>query len=307
MMVTILLPFCFSGTERYLKYTFYMVAFVLVIQMFIAPFQIVGMPKYYGETFLGSRPVGTFASPLHLSLFCGSAATLFVALKFRYWKILLFIAFAISVTSGGRAGIIVSALAVMWVFEPRIRKNYGNIAAFIFVIPFIVFFVYLAASTTFISGRDDTETGVGGEARWVTWALVIARGFYNADLNDWLFGLGVGVGSNTAASVATGTRNISDSMFVFLLQSYGLVGIAVFLFVAAYFWRSAAKLSYLAMTAWFISANTQVIIELHPANLILLSGLAVGARIRKKALPEAERLYLPGRGILDEPRALGDP
>lgn len=289
VMLTLLTPYAFTGNPLYPKYGFYMVGALLLVQLFVVPLQILWMPGYYGSTFLGSRPVGTFASPLHLSLFCGAAAVVFVSQRFRYWRSLLAIALFTAMASGGRAGFIVCVVAVMWAFEPRVRKNYGTVAAFMFILPLAGLALYEVASNTAISGRDDTETGVAGEARWLTWALVLQRGFHDANLGDWLWGLGLGVGSNSAASVASGFKNISDSTFIFLLQSYGIVGMTLLVLAAAYFWRSSAKLSYLALVSWFICANTQVLVELHPTNLILLSALAAPVSTRRRVpVPQAK-------------------
>lgn len=277
ILITLLTPYGVSLIDKHTSYIFYTVAVLLLVQIMIIPFQVSQMPAFYGATFFGSRPVGTFASPLHLSLFCGAASVLFVTKKYKYWKLLTICALMISLSSGGRSGIIVVTISIFSIFFDKIKMDFNGKLFISIIIPISLMVIYIFSSDPIISGRDGTAGGFREEARWLTWAVVLERSFYSASVSDWLFGIDIGVGSNTAASVSDGPRNISDSTFIFFLQSYGLLGTCLILFTTIIFWRVNAKLAKLAIAAWFICASTQVMMEIHPANLIFLSSIAGSA------------------------------
>lgn len=207
---------------------------LLLVWLPLALYQVLNAPPVQGRTMFGSRAFGTFNEANVFGVTVATIALWLVMthmlagrrgwrLKELFWLVACLV---LATLSGSRTALALTMLAVAFPLVALFRRRFDRfvIAA---VLPLVLFATLIAGSTTAISGR---RTNLFADARLERWQEVLGAVQSPGDL---LFGWGLGLGSNTLSNVFGYYRFegqfIADSHYVFVLGSFGLVGLALFL------------------------------------------------------------------------------
>ena len=207
--------------------------YYLALQAVLAIAQALWAPPLFGVSFLGGgRPFGTFVSPNLFGATMATCALLFSLVPaMRKW---MAVSVFLALLSGSRTAFISSLLVVYFqiyaVLRPRDRW------ALIMPAPIFAVAALLLASSPLLSGRDDANPTEDG--RIDLWQRVFSEQIHGPA--DLLFGWGLGLGSNTI-NILYGADHFqgqfdSDSLYLFLLNGYGLVGLLAYIF---FLWTTA--------------------------------------------------------------------
>ncbi len=276
--------------HRFAHYLRYYIA----VQAFLAIAQALWAPPLFGVSFLGGgRPFGTFVSPNLFGATMATCALLFslVPSMGKWVAVSVFLA----LLSGSRTAFISSLLVVYFqvyaLFRPRDR--------WALVMPAPVFAVgaLLLASSPLLSGRDDANPTEDG--RIDLWQRVFSEQMHGPA--DLLFGWGLGLSSNTI-NILFGAEHFkgqfdSDSLYLFLLNGYGLVGLLAYIL---FLWTST-RLSVhpnkgLVAMFIFVAGLTFNMWEYFPQNaiLMLLWGVVLGTGTQSSSSLLQARPIAPG-------------
>ena len=276
--------------HRFAHYLRYYIA----VQAFLAIAQALWAPPLFGVSFLGGgRPFGTFVSPNLFGATMATCALLFslVPSMGKWVAASVFLA----LLSGSRTAFISSLLVVYFqvyaVLRPRDR--------WALVMPAPVFAVgaLLLASSPLLSGRDDANPTEDG--RIDLWQRVFSEQMHGPA--DLLFGWGLGLSSNTI-NVLYGAEHFkgqfdSDSLYLFLLNGYGLVGLLAYI---VFLWTTT-RLSVhpnkgLVVMFIFVAGLTFNMWEYFPQNaiLMLLWGVVLGTGTQSSSSSLQARPIEPG-------------
>lgn len=234
----------------------------LIVQASAATIQLQSDSSRFGSTYFGPRPWGTYASPMLLGLCCAFSLMVLVAVRRRGWPFWVLVALVIVSTTGSRASFLAIALFVV-LFTTR------NLTGRVVLLPWLAaggFALLLFVSSSGVSGRE-----IRSEGRLALWGAVASELQTAA---DWLFGLGLGSGTNGGIAVAqqSGVNlevQITDSLFVSTMVSAGLIGVCLLLIV---FWAIFTKLPksvrWSALGPIAIASLTFNLLELSPSNVL---------------------------------------
>lgn len=131
VLATLVIPVYIVSRKTRLQFVRRLVSVLLCIELVVSLLQLMSMDSYYGATFLGARVVGTFALPLHVSLFAGAASMIIIMGPRRHQTWLLMICGFLCLASGGRAGMMMLALALLGRFAMSLRQEKANVLLFI--------------------------------------------------------------------------------------------------------------------------------------------------------------------------------
>lgn len=254
--------------------------FYVLLQAFLAISQALWAPALFGVSLLGGgRPFGTFVSP-NLFGAAMSTCTLFFALPRlpgmgKWMGLSLFLA----LLSGSRTAFITGLLVVFFKLYEKVRAR--DRWALWLPAPLLAVAALILASSPLLSGREDAD--LSKEGRIALWQNLLSTQI--DDAADLLFGWGLGLGSNTL-NVMFGEGHFpgqfdSDSLYLFLLNGYGLIGLLAYL---AFVWLSVALSGFrarkLAMIFIFVAGLPFNLWEYFPQNamLMFLWGLVLGTR-----------------------------
>jgi hypothetical protein len=268
--------------------------YFLAVQAVLAIAQALWAPPLFGVSFLGGgRPFGTFVSPNLFGATMATCALLFALVPgMRKW---LAISVFLALLSGSRTAFISSLLVVYFqiyaVFRPRDRW------ALVMPAPILAVGALLLASSPLLSGRDDADPTQDG--RLDLWQRIFSN--YIHGPADVLFGWGLGLSSNTI-NILFGAEHFqgqfdSDSLYLFLLNGYGLVGLLAYLL---FLWTTT-RLSVhpdkgLVVMFIFVAGLTFNMWEYFPQNamLMFLWGLVLGTGYHSSSSPLQPRSRAPG-------------
>ncbi|HYE36433.1 O-antigen ligase family protein [Methylocaldum sp.] len=275
-----------AGEQVVLKFTSFL-RYYIVLQGVLAIAQALWAPPLVGVSILGGgRPFGTFVSP-NLFGAAMSTCTLFFALakapNLRKW---MYATTFLALLSGSRTALLSSFLVLFFQFYSAVRPR--DRWALVLPAPALAVGALLLASSPLLSGRDDADPTQDG--RIALWQRMLG-GNIN-DLPDLLFGWGLGLGSNTI-NVLYGAEYFpgqfdSDSLYLFLLNGYGLIGLLAYL---VFVWMSARVSGYpqkgLVMTFIFMAGLPFNLWEYFPQNamLMFLWGAVLGTAREPSSLP----------------------
>lgn len=255
----------------------------IILQLPVCIFQLLFFPPIQGETIFGPRVFGTFPNPILLSQ-AACAIMLFLYINDRnrnyvYWGLTCF---GLAIMSGGRSGMIGIALIcldnTMKMFSNRYIKSIVLMISFILVVC-----AYFLFSSSAFSGRE-IET-FSKERRLANWGIMIT-GLVGRGYDNLLFGEFVGSGSNLWMSYAKKSgldsllagRLDADSMFLYVILSYGIAGLVLFLSIMFYLFKNSInKDKHLIFGLFLWLGVSQNILEIYPVNIIfvILFGLAL--------------------------------
>jgi hypothetical protein len=242
--------------------------YYITVQAVLALAQALWAPPLFGVSFLGGgRPFGTFVSPNLFGATMATCALLFSLVpSMRKW---LAVSVFLALLSGSRTAFISSLLVVYFqiyaVFRPRDRW------ALIMPAPIFAVGALLLASSPLLSGRDDANPTEDG--RIDLWQRVFSEQIHGPA--DLLFGWGLGLSSNTI-NILYGPEHFqgqfdSDSLYLFLLNGYGLLGVLAYVF---FLWTTTRTSVHpnkgLVVMFIFVAGLTFNMWEYFPQNAILM-------------------------------------
>lgn len=265
--------------------------FYLLLQAVLAITQALWAPALFGVSLLGGgRPFGSFVSP-NLFGAAMSTCTLFFALvrvpgMGKWIGLSLFLA----LLSGSRTAFLTGLLVVFFKLYEKVRAR--DRWALWLPAPLLAVGALLIASSPLLSGREDAD--ISKEGRIALWQHLLSTQIN--DVPDLLFGWGLGLGSNTL-NVMFGEDHFSgqfdsDSLYLFLLNGYGLIGLVAYL---GFIWLTTRLSGFrdrgLAMTFIFVAGLPFNLWEYFPQNamLMFLWGLVLGT-----ARSDRPRSAVPG-------------
>lgn len=280
VLISIAITFLVSSqAHRYSDFSFMLtqaIKAVILLELFIAIFQLFQIDNYFGRTFLGPRIFGSVARPLHLSILAGTAAVFLTSQRTRFIFFWLSACAFLALASGGRAGMLLVAIAIGDIFFRRVKKNIVNLYLMLILGVIFITAAYIVSSNSLVSGRSGTVANLAKEARWETWGIALSQLFDGPDsISKILFGVGVGSGSNSFVAVSEygGRAVISDSTIIFLVLSFGgIAGISLMLSYA-FIALNEGRIYPTAVLAWFFLGLSQITFEVHPSGLLLAAAV----------------------------------
>lgn len=270
--------------------------YYIALQAVLALAQALTAPPLFGVSMLGGgRPFGTFVSPNLFGATMATCALLFALVPgMGRW---VAVSVLLALLSGSRTALISALLVVYYqcfgVVRPRDRW------ALVMPAPLLAVGALVLASTPMLSGRDDADPTEDG--RLSLWRQVFSE--HGQEPMELLFGWGLGLSSNTI-NVLFGAEHFkgqfdSDSLYLFLMNGYGLIGLLAYL---AFLWLSTRVSVHpnkgLVTLFIFVAGLTFNMWEYFPQNaiLMLLWGTVLGTT--ETADPAIPR---------DEPPIVGTP
>ncbi|MDD2740094.1 MAG: O-antigen ligase family protein [Methylomonas lenta] len=277
-----------AGDYVLVKFAQYLRYFI-ALQAVLAIAQALWAPPLFGVSFLGGgRPFGTFVSP---NLFGATMATCVLVFALvpgmRHW---LAVSVFLALLSGSRTAFISALLVVFFQVYAALRPR--DRWALIMPAPILAVAALILASSPLLSGRDDADPTQDG--RIDLWQRVFANHIH--DPIDLFFGWGLGLSSNTI-NILFGAEHFpgqfdSDSLYLFLLNGYGLIGLLAYLLLM---WMSTRMSVYnhkgLVIMFIFVAGLTFNMWEYFPQNAILmfLWGSVLGTRQKFSASTVSNR------------------
>jgi hypothetical protein len=256
-----------AGEQVITRFAHYL-RYYIALQAAFAIAQALWAPPLFGVSFLGGgRPFGTFVSPNLFGATMATCALLFslVPSMGKWVAVSVFLA----LLSGSRTAFISSLLVVYFqiyaVLRPRDRW------ALVMPAPIFAVGALLLASSPLLSGRDDANPTEDG--RIDLWQRVFSEQIHGPA--DLLFGWGLGLSSNTI-NILYGAEHFkgqfdSDSLYLYLLNGYGLVGLLAYLF---FLWVTSRMSVHpnkgLVIMFIFVAGLTFNMWEYFPQNAILM-------------------------------------
>ncbi len=270
--------------NRFAHYLRYYIA----LQAVLAMAQALWAPPLFGVSFFGGgRPFGTFVSPNLFGATMATCALLFslVPAMGKWVAVSVFLA----LLSGSRTAFISSLLVIYFqvyaVLRPRDRW------ALVMPAPILAVGALLLASSPLLSGRDDADPTQDG--RIDLWQRVFSEQVHGPA--DLLFGWGLGLSSNTI-NVLFGAEHFkgqfdSDSLYLYLLNGYGLIGLLAYLF---FLWTTTRMSVHpnkgLVVMFIFVAGLTFNMWEYFPQNAMLmyLWGMVLGSSGHQSVAPSSQ-------------------
>ena len=246
----------------------YYLRYYIALEAVLAIAQALWAPPLFGVSFLGGgRPFGTFVSPNLFGATMATCALLFALVPgMRVW---LAISVFLALLSGSRTAFISSLLVVYFQIYALLRPR--DRWALVMPAPIFAVGALLIASSPLLSGRDDANPTEDG--RIDLWQRVFSEQMHGP--TDLLFGWGLGLSSNTI-NILYGAEHFkgqfdSDSLYLFLLNGYGLIGLLAYLF---FLWTTTRMSVHpnkgLVVMFIFVAGLTFNMWEYFPQNAILM-------------------------------------
>lgn len=249
----------------------------------VAIYQAMTFPGHWGSTMIGARANGVYSNPITFSMVIASLACVIYMTGERRAKYWLLYCLALTLLTGGRAGILSTFVVCMAAFLPRRFSRKSIITAGAILLLPITFIII---SDQRISGREGAQAGGLQDGRLNVWSGIM-KSFDG--LPDLLVGTGVGDGTNAARSYSgSDAATISDSTFIMLLRSFGAVGLSAYLAWILYLSRRVEFRGYVVLMAFVCCCAAQSMPEMHPAYLMFCYSLALSL---------ARKSNQPGRNV----------
>jgi hypothetical protein len=214
------------GAGQYVVYKFaHYLRYYMALQTVLAITQALWAPPILGVSLLGGgRPFGTFVSPNLFGAAMATCSLLFALVPgMRKW---MAVSIFLALLSGSRTALISSMLVVFFQIYSALRPR--DRWALVMPAPLLAVGALILASSPLLSGRDDADPTQDG--RLDLWQRIFSN--YIDGPEDVLFGWGLGLSSNTI-NVLYGAEYFpgqfdSDSLYLFLLNGYGVIGLLAY-------------------------------------------------------------------------------
>lgn len=221
------LYFSYYNFSIYNNILYYLKPFIY-FQIILSLFEVIYAPPLLGSTMFGSRAFGTFASPMVYGVFLSTMLLLIYIIDFKNNKKLVYLIIFTILLTGSRTAL----LAVGIIGFYHIYKNLKSIKLKLLSLsltPILLILFIVIINTNELSGRNIPDI----PPRLAVWSDILFKNVHSSF--DVLFGWGLGYGSN-AVNTFFGYAHfkgqfISDSLYIYLFSSFGLVGISFYLFV----------------------------------------------------------------------------
>ena len=264
-----------AGDYVLIKFAQYL-RYYIALQTVLAIAQALWAPPLFGVSFLGGgRPFGTFVSPNLFGATMATCALVFALVPgMRHWVV---VSVFLALLSGSRTAFISSLLVVFFQIYAALRPR--DRWALIMPAPMLAVGALVLASSPALSGRDDADPTQDG--RIDLWQRIFSN--YIHGPSDLLFGWGLGLSSNTI-NVLFGAEHFpgqfdSDSLYLFLLNGYGLIGLLAYLLFLWFTTRASLHANKgLVVMFIFMAGLTFNMWEYFPQNALLmfLWGMVLG-------------------------------
>ncbi|KKB09803.1 hypothetical protein [Devosia chinhatensis] len=282
----------FKDVDQTDKYVASLIRVFVIICVPIAIWQVLYLPPVKGATFLGSRAFGLSPNPILFSQILAAFGLFFFVVKPPRTFAWLVVLFSLSLTTGGRSGVLALAglLALHLIRQSRLDPVVTRLAYLLALLG--AFLGYGLLSSEAVSGRVINSASIGSEARLDNWGTLIS--YYIHSGWQWLFGVNFGLGMNaytglTGRPLIDGYLYIpADNMFLSLLLNFGLVGLIPVVLALLAIGNMAKGINGLAILFTIaLLGLTQNIVEIHVVNLIILAVLARTLVLSTKPAPAA--------------------
>ncbi|MCX7114219.1 MAG: O-antigen ligase family protein [Proteobacteria bacterium] len=259
--------------------------FYIIVQGVLAMAQALWAPPLFGVSmFGGGRPFGTFVSPNLFGATMATCALLFAMVPtMRKW---MFASVFLALLSGSRTAFISSLLVIYFHLYSALRPR--DRWALVMPTPVLAVGALLLASSPLLSGRDDANPTEDGR-------IDLWQRLFSTEINgpaDLFFGWGLGLGSNTinilyGADYFRGQFD-SDSLYLFLLNGYGLIGLIAYV---SFLWISTRVSAHpnkgMVMAFIFVAGLTFNMWEYFPQNAMLMFFWGIVLGTGRKYKPSA--------------------
>lgn len=253
-----------------IRIIFYIIKVILIIYVAASVYQMLSFPGTFGQTIFGARANGPYQNPINFSIAIAAFSVAFYyseETNRKYWILLCLV---LTFTTGGRAGILVTILVTIMTFVVG-RLGYKFSVVAIILLP--IFFQLISSSA--ISGRDEANESGLKDGRLAQWTEIV-NPIISSGAVPVLLGAGLGEGTNASISYHKDTKTIvSDSAFVMMFRSFGLIGLAFYLLSLIVILNKYKLNSIVLLCATFIFSMAQSLPEQHPAFLILIFSLGL--------------------------------
>jgi hypothetical protein len=286
-----------KGEEVFGKFAGYLRYFVAIEAIFAIQ-QVLWAPPLYGTSvFGGDRAFGTFVAPNQFGVTMATCVLLYTVTDRRELRKWALVSGVLVLLSGSRTAIL-SALLVL-IFRIYYALRARDRWMITLPMPFLFAAALALASMEAVSGRD---IDLAREGRLELWREVYGNNVTNGA--DFLIGWGLGLGSNTITTLfgqkAFPGQFCSDSLYLFLLNGYGMIGLVSYAGLLFGTWKVSGHSKKLLVLCFItLSGATFNMWEYFPQNALLmfLWGYTAGT------LRRGSSFYLTTQhGILGEPR-----
>lgn len=277
------LPLLFTGImmarlprgDAVLRRLAYYVCVFVLIEGVLGVIQALYSPHLYGISLLGGgRAFGTFVSPNAYGATIATCVLLFAMCNSARLRIWIFLCVFLVVLSGSRTAFVCTALVLFFV-ALRSLAPWERILTLLLT-PFLLAGALWLGSSKVVSGRE-----IEGEGRLEAWNDLLTTNVQS--VWDLLFGWGLGLGSNTVTVLfgndAFSGQFTSDSLYMYLFNGFGLIGLLAYLIALAWVWRRSLHPDKTLFMLFLLLAGVPFNAwEMFPQNalLMLLLGYVIG-------------------------------
>jgi len=264
---------------------------LFIIQIVICFVQILLPTMGGGKAFFGifHRLIGTFAYPNTLALFLLLVNSIFLFQPRSFKRLIpLSLSCFLIIGTGSGAGILLMCIMFLLYFmlSTKLSAQIKPLLVFVFVFIIGISIIFLPI----VSGRADVYS-ISASKR----ADYLNETISNANMMQFLFGRGMGVGSNTVGFLANSNilehnENvfINDSLFTSLFAQMGVLGLGVFIVFNCYIvwlaYRCKYNLGVVFLSIWFCYNLSGSGLEVFPVNWVYMLIVGRVINIRKNLL-----------------------
>jgi hypothetical protein len=290
--------------ERFAEFARYLRWFVL-IEALVAAAQVLSAPPLHGVSVLGgSRAFGTFVAPNHYGVAMATCALVFAMVRRRGSGKWIYLSALLALLSGSRTAILEAGLVLGFRAYHRCPRKHRVLV--LMMTPVLAGLALVLVSSKAISGRD---IELEDEGRLVLWSELLGGSIDS--VADLLFGWGLGLGSSSVFTLfgedAFPGQFVSDGLYLFLLSSFGVIGLVFYLSILLGAW-GCSKHAYRGLFFSFLllAGLPFNAFEYFPQNALLmfLWGYVASVKVEQPCAPQATgygSLAIPGPGASAEP------
>lgn len=229
---------------------------------------IYATPGAMGQTFFGARSFGTFSSANVYGVFLSTVALMIYLIDYQSNKRLFYLIIITTFLTGSRTALIGNMIILLYHLYSLI-KNKNMKYIFLALLPLILLVSTLVFSSQALSGRE-----IGNNSpRLALWSSIISENMHG--IKDFILGWGLGYGSNTVTNIFgpgfIHGQFFSDSLYIYILSSFGITGIVIFL-LFLYITFMKTKNTHTSIFVFFVlfMGLPFIFLELFPSNVMIM-------------------------------------